>query len=450
VRGGARTIVYHSLFNNARVLDGTVLSLLEFCATARSRDEIARAFTGEADAVVASLVGLGFLCAEGADERRELAVRQRPFLDRVQSGANLSRLELAISDACNLGCEHCMHFNNNEISVRTSRTLHMSAEVARASIDTFVAQVRRAGNRDVRIQFGNGEPLLNWHTLRDALEYSSSLAGLSFSYAINTNLTILTREMAETLKRYGVRIATSLDGLRDANDSIRVDRRGKGTFDRIVGKIRLLQEIGHPIEGFTITATGRNFHALDVEVIDFAQSIGVKDIAFDCDLVDTTGIPVEEMVEKVLSFREHARALGMNFYGTWETPYRAVLHESWRERGHAFCPAMEGRTLSFGVDGSIRTCGHTNTKVGSLSGFVQLQRSPGPFVDLIRSRLPGNSTHCAGCIIEGSCAGQCHVTLESSRRNPALLDVMCDFMRQTTLGLLRQDISHSAPDPAAA
>jgi sulfatase maturation enzyme AslB (radical SAM superfamily) len=153
---------------------------------------------------------------------------QNNFLEELQKGHQISRLELAISNACNFGCKHCMHFLNNEVHNRLATELNMTVETAKASIDRFVKKVRANGNNFIRVHFGNGEPLINWKVIVFCLEYCESIADIKFSYAINTNLSLLTKEKAEILKKYQVKISTSLDGLEEANDLIRIDHRGKG------------------------------------------------------------------------------------------------------------------------------------------------------------------------------------------------------------------------------
>jgi len=436
-----KTIIYHSLFNNPHIVEKPLLDFLNFFSAPRTLEDLLEVYDSDVMSVFLEFSQINFLVEEGKIERATLQRKQTPFLESVKSGAQLAKLELSISDACNLGCAHCMHFNNNEFDGRTSSSLHMTAATAKKSIDTFVSEVRKSGNSNVRIHFGNGEPLLNWKAICFCLEYCTSLSGLNVSFSINTNLTVLTREMAETLKFYDVKVSTSLDGLKGGNDAIRVDLKGEGTFDRIVDKIRLLNEVGHPIKGFTITVTDKNFYQIDTSVIDFAKEIGLKDISMDCDLVSSTAIPVDEFVEKIILLRRYANNSGLNFYGTWETPYRGLMAESWLTKPYSFCPAMEGKTLSFGVDGSLKTCGHTNTKIGHINNFVQIKRDSSSFVDLIESRLPGNNQMCIGCEIEGSCGGQCHVTIESSKRDNNLMEKMCDFMRKTTRALLHEELA---------
>jgi radical SAM protein with 4Fe4S-binding SPASM domain len=279
---------------------------------------------------------------------------------------------------------------------------------------------------------------MNWGTLIFALKHCESIEDINFSYAINTNLSLLDREKAEVLKRYNVKISTSLDGLKEANDSIRIDRQEQGTFDKIVSKMELLKSLDYPIDGFSVTVTDRNFYMIDEAVIDFAKQMEVKDVSMDFDLVRSINISSEDCVEKIIRLRRYAHQLDLNFYGTWETPYRNLMSNSWLNSPYAFCPALEGRTLEFNVDGSLKACGHTNTVVGYSENVDECFQPNSKYLRLINERLPGNNEFCKGCDIEGCCAGQCHVTLESSRNDPGLISKTCQVMLKTTKSLIHE------------
>ena len=437
-----RCLIYHSLFNNPLETNSTIVGMLEMLSNPMTTDKLSEVYEGDVEKVVSLLVERHFIVPFDQDERNVLSGFHKDFLKRVQEGETLARLELAISNTCNFGCQHCMHFLNNEFPSRIDPSMHMSAETAKQSIDTFVSQVRKSGNNSVRVHFGNGEPLMNWPTLVFALEYCDSIKDIRFSYAINTNLSLIDANKAEILKKYNVKISTSIDGLKDGNDSIRVDRQGRGTFDIIMSKIELLKSIGHPIDGFTVTVTDNNFHLIDESVIDLAKDIGVKDIAMDFDLVRSIGITTKSCVDKIVTLRRYAHQKGLNFYGTWETPYRNLMSNSWLEAPHSFCPAMEGKTIEFNVDGSLKTCGHTNTIVGSSKKFEDCFNPNSKYFQLIESRLPGNNDFCKGCEIEGCCAGQCHVTLESSRNDKQLVSKMCELMIATTRSLVNEYLEY--------
>lgn len=59
---------------------------------------------------------------------------------------------------------------------------------------------------------------------------------------MNTNLTLLTEEMAEFFGSYHFKINVSIDGYKEAHDRTRKYRSGKGSFDDIIKKIALYRK----------------------------------------------------------------------------------------------------------------------------------------------------------------------------------------------------------------
>lgn len=438
--GDGRTLVWHALLNGPRVLAAGTYELLRAFQHGAGVDDVSSAFAGDLDGVVKELISLGFLVEPHVDERKILRERQQDFLTSVSTGGKFDRLELAITDACNLGCAHCMHFKNAGISNSGSSALHMSEAAAREAIDAFVYEARGRGWREIRVHFGNGEPLLNWNVISFCVRYCESFPEIRFRFAMNSNLIPLTRERAIFLRDHHVDIATSLDGPREANDAIRVDRSGHGTFDKIVQRMEMLQKIGHPISGFTVTITRYNFDQIDEGLISLAKTLGVSDIAVDFDLVGDFALNVNDCISLVMRLRRRSKTVGIRLYGTWETPYRNIMERSWRTQPYSFCPAMEGRTLEVGIDGSLKTCGHTRTRVGHVRRLADVFEAGSPFADLIASRVAGGDTYCRGCEIEAACGGQCQVTRE------AMVDPrpMCDLLRGVTRALLRLQATETA------
>ncbi|OGM96791.1 hypothetical protein A2532_02690 [Candidatus Wolfebacteria bacterium RIFOXYD2_FULL_48_11] len=324
----------------------------------------------------------------------------------------------------------------------------MSWETAKKCIDQYAGLMKKYGNRHGKMHFGNAEPLINWPVIEKVLRYCEGMSDLTFEFAINTNLTLMTREIAEVLKKYHVRIATSLDGTAQANDAIRISKGGAGTFNRIVEKFDLLADIGYPLDGFSITVTGGNFELIDTDVIDLAAQRGMTSIAFDYDLVGLVDIPVTKRVAKLMHLKKYANNKGIDFFGTWDSAFRNLTSRSLLTENHAFCAAVEGKTLEFNVDGSIKVCGHTTTQIGHIDTFERTFEVVGGLLGLVKSRFPGTDDYCSGCAIEGSCGGQCHVTREivarsDGERRQRLFADLCDFYRAVTEALAVEYIHSS-------
>ena len=360
----------------------------------------------------------------------------------------MDRMGLAISDSCNFGCTHCIHFQPEPSSGQilpiyqaANSKLNMTWETAKQCVDRYVALMREQGTRDCQIHFGNAEPLINWPVIRQVLEYCYAMDDLMFAFSINTNLALMTREMAELFKKHQVRIATSLDGNQLANDSIRVTKSGYGTFRRIIEKFDLLEEVEYPLDGFSITVTAGNFDFIDTDILDISAECEMTAIAFDYDLVDLVCVPVRDRVDKLMCLKRYANKRGIDFFGTWDSVFRNLMADSLLSGSHAFCAAVQGKALEFNVDGSIKVCSHTTTKVGHVDSFDEMFEKSGGLVQLVSERFPGTDEYCSGCDIEGPCGGQCHVTREvvsrsSGKERARLFADICDFYREITRALI--------------
>lgn len=440
-------MVYHTLYGNPRILNDEGVQFLDLFRQPVTLEEVAEVCDENPEEVVKEFTEIYFLVELGFDEKRFLYQQRSRYLTQVSQGQTIDRMGLAISDSCNFGCSHCIHFqpSSNGGSVlpiyqKPVAQLNMSWETARRCIDHYAALMRKNGVIEGKVHFGNAEPLINWPVIERVLVYCDAMDDLMFKFSINTNLALMTREIAETFKRYGVNIATSLDGTAEANDAIRITKGGRGTFDLLLSKFDLLAEIGYPLDGFSITVTKGNFDLVDVDIIDLAAARGMTSLAFDYDLIDLVHVPVPTRVEKLIRLKKYANDQGIDFFGTWDSAFRNLTSESLLTGNHAFCAAVQGKSIEFNVDGSIKVCGHTSTRVGHVSHFDEMFKETGGLFKLVQERFPGTDEYCSGCTIEGPCGGQCHVTREVVARSVGeerqrLFSDMCDFYRVVTEAL---------------
>ena len=125
--------------------------------------------------------------------------------------------------------------------------------------------------------------------------------------------------------------------------------------------------------------------------------------------------------------------LNIEFFGTWITPFLNISNRSITDKHYAFCKGVQGKSLSVAPNGLVYLCGSSSTSLGYYKEIDSSFSVGGLAYNLVSSRLIGKNEMCKGCIIEGSCAGQCHVTDEHSIDNKRKL---CDYYRAVTERLL--------------
>ncbi len=437
-------MVYHALYGNPRIINDEGLRFLNLFRQPVGMEEISKICDEDPEDIIQELIEIFFLVEPNFDEKKFLREKKEQQLIQVQERQTVDRMGLAISDSCNFGCTHCIHFQPATnfgqvlpIYQQATPQLNMTWEIAKRCVDRYITLMKKQGRIRGKIHFGNAEPLINWPVIERVLEYCDKMDDFSFKFAINTNMALMTRQIAEALKKHQVRIATSLDGTQAANDTIRTTKGGRGTFTHIIKKFDLLAEIGYPLDGFSITITRRNFDLVDTDILDLAIERKMTLIAFDYDLVDLVHIPVEKRIAKLMRLKKYANEHGVDFFGTWDSPFRNLTSESLLFGDHAFCAAVQGKSLEFNVNGSIKICSHTTTPIGHIDRFDGVFEERGGLAQIVASRFPGTDDYCSGCEIEGPCGGQCHVTREvvscsaSENRQKFFVD-MCDFYREIT------------------
>ncbi|MEA2088355.1 MAG: radical SAM protein [Patescibacteria group bacterium] len=448
-------MVYHALYGNPRIINDEGLRFLNLFKRPSSAEEISEICDDNPKGTIQEFAEIFFLVEPGFDEKKFLREKKEQQLIEVQKQRTVDRMGLAISDSCNFGCTHCIHFqpatNLDQvlpIYQRAAPQLNMTWEIAKRCVDQYVALMREQEKTHGKIHFGNAEPLVNWPVIEQVLEYCDKMSDFSFEFAINTNLVLMTKQIAETFKRYQVRIATSLDGTQIANDAIRITKGGRGTFTRILEKFDLLSEIGYSLDGFSITVTRGNFELIDTDILDLAIERRMSSIAFDYDLVGLIHISAEERIAKLMRLKKYANEHGIDFFGTWDSPFRNLTSESLLSGDHAFCAAVQGKSIEFNVNGSIKICSHTTTTIGHLDSFDEMFGKNGGLTQIVANRFPGTDEYCSGCEIEGPCGGQCHVTREVVSRSMGgeqqeIFTDMCNFYRGITKALAIEYIRSS-------
>lgn len=214
-------------------------------------------------------------------KEQNLLFTPNEYLERLIQEKKLDHkvkaLCLHVAHDCNLRCEYCFAAKGDYHSERKL----MPVEVALTSVDFLV---NNSGNkRTLEIDFFGGEPLLNLDTVKKVVAYCREIEKKSkknFYFTMTTNGTLLNDETINFINREMDNVVISLDGRKQIHDSVRYDRSGKGTYDRIVPLTQqLIQKRGNKsyfIRG-TFTTKNKDFSN---DVLHLA-SLGFKEISLE-------------------------------------------------------------------------------------------------------------------------------------------------------------------------
>ena len=146
---------------------------------------------------------------------------------------------LHMAHDCNLACRYCFA---GEGEYQGRRAL-MTPEVGKKALDFLVAN---SGNRvNLEVDFFGGEPLMNWQTVKELVEYGRSLEesnNKKFRFTLTTNGVLLNDEILEFANKEMANIVLSIDGRKEVHDLMRPFRGGQGSYDLVVPKFLKVAE----------------------------------------------------------------------------------------------------------------------------------------------------------------------------------------------------------------
>lgn len=148
------------------------------------------------------------------------------------------------SSLCNMRCRYC--FYEDEAKNRAVKSMGiMSVETARALIDA--AFENHKSRLPISFSFQGGEPTLAgigfFHTFVDYVQERNHM-GIPVRYTIQTNGYALDDDWIEFFYQHKFLVGVSVDGEKAIHDSNRIDKAGKGTWNKVTQILQKLFERG--------------------------------------------------------------------------------------------------------------------------------------------------------------------------------------------------------------
>jgi uncharacterized protein len=247
----------------------------DWCYLSERELQVAISFRGQSIAEVAHAMALSLhplaLFAAHLQNRRILL----PFdsstlhngLGQMSPRVDTARfiLTLLLASQCNLACSYCYHAFTAHHPVH-----HLQRQHADLALHYALSQP----TDQIMIDFG--EIALSEDLTFALLERSRQLAaqaGKLVQFAIQTNGTTLTEQLATRLKQNNVFVGLSLDGPKELHDTMRRSARGKGSYTQARGGLGYLLQAGVP---HIISATLHRLNAPHVvAILDHLEELGV-------------------------------------------------------------------------------------------------------------------------------------------------------------------------------
>lgn len=152
-----------------------------------------------------------------------------------------------LASRCNIKCKYCYMFRMGDESFKSKPRIMSSSNMEKM---IFRAKEHCISTNSSSFTFvlHGGEPLLIGKSFindfADTVKNIFKDTSINPKLSLQTNGTLITDEWCDLFIRNNISIGISLDGLKDDNDSNRVDSRGNGTYERIINGIKICQRNG--------------------------------------------------------------------------------------------------------------------------------------------------------------------------------------------------------------
>ncbi len=143
---------------------------------------------------------------------------------------------------CNLDCEYCFFLSKE--ALYPGSPFRMKDDVLEAYIQQII-ESHASTAPHVTLAWQGGEPtLMGLEFFQRCMELveKNTRKGTRVEHTIQTNGTKLDDDWCAFFKENNYLVGLSMDGNREMHDAYRLDKRGEGTFNRVISAARLLQK----------------------------------------------------------------------------------------------------------------------------------------------------------------------------------------------------------------
>lgn len=149
-------------------------------------------------------------------------------------------VQVETTESCNLDCIHCYNHWRDKSKPFCANSLN------EAKMNSIIDSLIEAGVSSVTLT--GGEPLLFWNILPEAIQKMTSF---EINVGLNSNLCLLTNEMATALKQSGLKhiLVSVLCGKEEVHDSI---TGRKGSWQKTIDGIKKAREFDFRVSSNTV------------------------------------------------------------------------------------------------------------------------------------------------------------------------------------------------------
>lgn len=343
----------------------------------------------------------------------------------------LNHYELILTEDCNFRCKYCF---DDTYSKRIKCNYNpIMEESLIPDIINFITSTRNQ-KRETTITFFGGEPLLRFNFIKSFVEAAKNL---HFIYSINTNISLINKEILDFLLRHRFRVCLSIDGNREGHDATRVLKNGQGSWKAIMSKIPMVvsrfNSIGLPVTAMMVVDS-HNYKNLKEDYI-FLKNLGIQNV----NILWNFGWKASD--EELLEIKQSLTYLFKEKkYPLYLDAHRRLLSDTYKAGNH-YCNSVRG-SVTINPKGDLFFCHRLVPKMSDekyienpeilgniYQGYINTEYLK--FIDDRTSvkKLVKNLKECKTCKAFATCKGGCIGAIRGDTGNYGTLDSICRIQK---------------------
>ncbi|MBU6997631.1 MAG: radical SAM protein [Theionarchaea archaeon] len=352
------------------------------------------------------------LIDENQDELQILKI----MFNRAKFSALSTGFTIIPTHLCNLACTYCYQ-GHGDVMGKT-----MSTETARRAVE-FIKK-NAVGRKSLGINFYGGEPLLFPDIPFGILEQIKQFTdenGIYLSTSFTSNGTLFTEEIVKNLKDFEHEVQITFCGSREVHDAVRVDKKGNGTYERLMDVISLFrdndirfhirvdidQENYHTISSLLEDLSQRGFGGLYIGFCPIGKDICYTEMERDSGRIDLVSLTRLFKVAHDMGFRTNPIYIQNFIEG---------------------CAAIKDAFLAIDPDGDVYKCiaapNYKEHRFGTLDESGNLSNVNYDAFCSWTLRDPLLIEECVQCKFAPICAGGC--ALSAYSKHGSIMSPGCD------------------------
>lgn len=323
----------------------------------------------------------------------------------------LSTIVLNVTTGCNLGCTYCY---KEDLTAPNAET-RMDFDTATRGIDLLLHE--SGARARVNVVFFGGEPLSNMGLIREVVAYAEQAcadADKTVDFSLTTNATLLDEDKIAFLDAHRFGLSVSIDGPKAVHDRHRRSVGGKGTYDVVAAKTRMLLDRyrARPV-GARVTVTAG---AIDVGAIHahLKYDIGFWEVGFAPVTSDASAI-LKLNGPELAAFFENMKALGRAYKDAairGESTGFSNMHQLMADlhlgnRKTLPCGAGVG-LLAVDAGGGLNLCHRFTGSELETFGDVETGIAKDRLAGFLERAADRSGSVCETCRIRNLCSGGCY------------------------------------------